>query len=172
MRDPRPQRDPEPQYNTEPDSTQSACRLFDLPPELRTQIYQYCYTLPANNHEVPLGSKPKIPNELRRTCHRIKDDSEDVFRAAIPNARLQSTFTISLDRMRIPSLDHILEKIKPDIDLHKRIIFETHDKYYTLKLRENDTKEPDKEKVTVVSHNRRYFSYTVRTVEHAGSNYD
>jgi hypothetical protein len=103
---------------------QSGCRLFSLPPELRIQIYRYCFSLRRVRYpqQVPLGSKPKLPLNLRLTCRLVNDDTADVHKVSMHKSMLRYTFRIVLDeRMTEEKLTYILDQVKPEIENYKRI---------------------------------------------------
>jgi hypothetical protein len=110
------------QLITTTENAQPGCHLFTLPPLLRVQIYEYCFTPPAVQ-ELPLGSTPSIPNNLIATCRRTKADSAEIREATRRETTMNTTFTIQLLGMPKSDLDLVLTKIEPEINLYKRIIY-------------------------------------------------
>jgi hypothetical protein len=115
----------EPLSSNKQDNAQPHCRRVNLPPELRVQIYEYCFVLPPTDdttHEVPLGAKPAIPINLIVTCRRIKDDSAEIRQVATREAIMSSTFTIDISIITKEKLDIIIARVEPDIEAYKRVL--------------------------------------------------
>lgn len=102
-------------------NSQTDSPLFNLPAELRNEIYSY--TLEDDSKEVPLLEARKPEKALLLTCQKIQGEANKMYTKVYRDYWTKTTFTVSpTDSARIVSLDWL-----QDIDL-ERI---THIKFTT-----------------------------------------
>ena len=100
--------------------TTDSCRLLNLPPELRNDIYELAFTFSCESHvDVP---QPMLPSKaLLLTCRQIYREAADLYKASFRHFWTTSKFVVE-DATRALALDHVSQLNERNIEHVKDIV--------------------------------------------------